>query len=72
MIIVWNARGAAGKDFGNAVKELNRRFHLKVLVLLETHCSGATAQKAIKRMGFRHQIVVEAIGMSGGIWVSLE
>ncbi|XP_028790434.1 uncharacterized protein LOC114746384 [Neltuma alba] len=69
MIIVWNARGAAGREFGNVVKELKRRYKPDMVVLIETRCSGENAQKAIKRMNFKFQEVVEANGMSGGIWV---
>lgn len=69
MICVWNARGAAGCAFGNAVKELKRRFNPIILVLVETRCSGVVAQKAIKRMGFQRRLMVEAQGMSGGIWL---
>lgn len=29
MILVWNARGAAGKDFWHAVKELKTRHRVK-------------------------------------------
>lgn len=60
MIVVWNARGAAGKAFGTAVKEYKRRFKPTIFVLVETRCSGDIAQKAIKRMSFKHQVLVEA------------
>lgn len=69
MIVVWNARGAAGKDFGSTVKEFKRKFRPSLVVLVETRCSGERAQQAIKRMGFTHQLIVEAQGMSGGIWL---
>lgn len=36
---------------------------------METRCSGINAQKAIMGMGFKFQIVEEARGMSGGIWI---
>lgn len=69
MIITWNERGAAGKAFSAAVKELKRRFNPTILVLVETKCSGETTQKVISKMGFKFQAIVEAQGMSGGIWV---
>lgn len=53
MIVVWNARGAAGKAFNQALKELKRHWKPKVVVLLETRCSGENAQRAIKRMSFK-------------------
>ena len=40
MIITWNARGAAGKDFWAAVKELKRRYNPKIFVLVEARCTG--------------------------------
>lgn len=69
MILVWNVRGAAGKDLWYAVKELKARHRVQIVVLVETRCSGISAQRAIKGMGFKFQIVEEARGMSGGIWV---
>ncbi|XP_028752958.1 uncharacterized protein LOC114712575 [Neltuma alba] len=69
MIIAWNARGAAGRDFGNALKELMRRYKPSMVILVETRCSGSKAQKVIKNLGFKHQIIEEARGLSGGIWI---
>ncbi|XP_028797046.1 uncharacterized protein LOC114752466 [Neltuma alba] len=66
---VWNARGAAGSDFGHAMKDMKRRLKPSLVVLVETRCSGINAQKVIKRMGFKYQEIVEATGMSGGIWI---
>lgn len=69
MIVVWNARGAAGKAFSLALKELCRNWKPKVVVLVETRCSGEKAQEVIKRLGFKNQIIEEAAAMSGGIWI---
>lgn len=69
MILIWNVRGAAGKDLWHAVKELKIRHKIKIVVLVETRCSGDSAQRAIKGMGFKFQIIEEARGMSGGIWM---
>ncbi|XP_028768395.1 uncharacterized protein LOC114726004 [Neltuma alba] len=69
MIIVWNVRGAAGNAFGHAMKDMKKRLKPSLVVLVETRCSGINAQKAIKRMGFKYQEIVEANGMSGGIWI---
>lgn len=35
MILVWNVRGAAGKAFGHALKEMRYRFKPKIVVLVE-------------------------------------
>lgn len=69
MIVVWNVRGAAGRDFALALKEIQRRYHAHIVVLVETRCSGSQAQKVIKKLGFSHQILQEARGLSGGIWI---
>lgn len=67
MILVWNLRGAIGEDFSLTLREMKKNLKPKVVVLLETRCSGAVAQKAIKKWGFRNQILEEARGLSGGI-----
>lgn len=69
MLLVWNARGAAGKEFKQTLIELRERHKAQIVVLVETRCSGVSAQKAIKSLGFRHKIIEEARGMSGGIWI---
>lgn len=69
MILVWNVRGAVGKEFSLTLKAMKKNIKPKIVVLLETRCSGSVAQKAIKKWGFRHQILEEARGMSGGIWI---
>lgn len=69
MLLVWNARGAAGKAFCRALNELRKNWRPVIVVLLETRCSGCNAQRVIKKMGFSHQIIEEANGMSGGIWI---
>lgn len=69
MILVWNARGAASKAFSHALKELCKHWKLVIVVLVETRCSGARAQEVIWRLGFRNQVIEEAAGMSGGIWI---
>ncbi|WJX23885.1 hypothetical protein P8452_13067 [Trifolium repens] len=40
-----------------------------MVALQETRCSGNTARKTIKSLGFKHHIVAEARGFSGGIWL---
>lgn len=69
MIIVWNVRGAAGKAFGQTLIDMKKRTKAKIFVLVETRCSGPNAQKVIKQLGFKYQIVEEARGLSGGIWI---
>lgn len=69
MILVWNVLGATRKAFGLALKEVRHRFKPKIVVLVETRCSSDNAQKIIRRMGFKFQLLEEARGMSGGIWI---
>lgn len=59
MMLTWNAREPAGKEFCHALKELIRNFNLKVVLLVETRCNGENAQWVIKRLGFSHQVIVE-------------
>nr|XP_025681707.1 uncharacterized protein LOC112783135 [Arachis hypogaea] len=39
------------------------------LLILETRCSGTVAQNAIKKTGFNFNLVIDAQGFSGEIWL---
>lgn len=62
-------RGAAGREFSLTLKNFRKNVKPKILVLLETRCSGTVASKVIKKWGFKHFILEEARGLAGGIWI---
>ncbi|RYQ86149.1 hypothetical protein Ahy_B10g105828 [Arachis hypogaea] len=40
-----------------------------LVAIQETRCSGIVAQNAIKKIGFNFNLVIDAHGFSGGIWL---
>ena len=68
-ILVWNTQGAGSSAFLNTLKEHIRMQRPHILVLLETHISGAKADKVCNKIGLSGQYRVDARGQSGGIWV---
>lgn len=66
--ISWNCRGTASKGFVGLIKDLRREFCASMIILMETHNSGAAAQKIIRRIGLDSQYIEEARGHSGGLW----
>ncbi|XP_072055927.1 uncharacterized protein [Arachis hypogaea] len=69
IILSWNYRGAASSAFCRTLKEFVGMHKPNVVILLETRCSGETAERTIRNCGFDHWHIKEAVGYSGGIWV---
>lgn len=68
-LICWNYRGTASKGFVGLVKDMKREHNVSCLALLETHTSGTKARRIARRMGFDKQLIKDARGQSGGIWL---
>jgi len=68
-IHAWNVQETGSKGFLVTLKELIQRYSPKILVLVETRISGATADEVCRKIGFDGVCRVEAHGFSGGIWV---
>lgn len=68
-IISWNCQRAASKRFMRAAMHFIKKYRPSCFCLLETKMSGQGAGDVCFRLGFDHWIRVEAVGMSGGIWV---
>ncbi|XP_074288047.1 uncharacterized protein LOC141613204 [Silene latifolia] len=68
-LMTWNVHGAGSAAFLSMLKELIRVNNPHVLALVETHISGATAQRVYDRINFGGKTRVEAEGFSGGIWI---
>lgn len=59
----------AGKCFARAFKEIVKSNRPNLVALEEPRCSGSRAQKIIKCLGFKHNIMVDSRGFAGGIWL---
>lgn len=68
-IIVWNCQGAASKRFLRAAKSIVNNHKPECLCILEPKTSGTNADDICFKIGFDFWVRVEAVGMSGGIWV---
>ncbi|XP_019184862.1 PREDICTED: uncharacterized protein LOC109179839 [Ipomoea nil] len=70
--IFWNCQGAGGKPFLRALKFLLKSHRPKILGLFEPKVSGDHENSIYKKLGFSDWIRVEAVGLSGGIWIFWE
>ncbi|CAJ2654248.1 unnamed protein product [Trifolium pratense] len=68
-MIVINCRGAQGINFRRALNNFCRKNKVDIVALQEPRCSGITAEKTIKKLGFKNYVIAEARGFSGGIWL---
>ncbi|XP_057746261.1 uncharacterized protein LOC130965520 [Arachis stenosperma] len=69
IIFSWNARGAASPNFTRVLKEYVSQYKPDLIAIQETRCSGTVAQNAIKKTCFNFNLVIDAQGFSGGIWL---
>jgi hypothetical protein len=68
-IISWNIHGGANKISKCNYKELARRYHLSLFVLLETHVNFLKVKNFWYNIGYTPVAVSKAQGHAGGIWV---
>ncbi|KAJ8428423.1 hypothetical protein Cgig2_003125 [Carnegiea gigantea] len=68
-LLVWNVRGAGGRDFMNVLKEHLRVHKPHVLALLKTHVSGTRADTVCEHIGLQGHFRMEAQGFQGRIWI---
>lgn len=66
--LVWNCRGAGGKEFLAFLKDSTRIYNWDFIAILEPRVSGLTADKIIQKIGFPNHTKDDAEGFSGGIW----
>lgn len=66
--LIWNCRGAGGRNFANFVKDLINIYHLDFVAILEPRISGYSADKVIQKIGLVEGARVDDSGFSGGIW----
>lgn len=51
--LIWNYRGAGGKNFSALIRDLMRIYHLDFIAILEPRISGSHADDVIKRIGLQ-------------------
>ncbi|KAF7811991.1 ribonuclease H [Senna tora] len=68
IILFWSCRGAAGRKFALAFKELKRLHKPDIVFLFETRCNGLKGDIAINKLCFNHKELNDAKGFAGGIW----
>lgn len=66
--VIWNCRGAGGKEFPALVRDTVRMYNLDFIAILEPRISGTTADRVIERIGLPNIVKVDAVGFSGGLW----
>ena len=68
-MLIWNCRGALNPNFHSLVSNLIRKHYLAILVIMETKVSGDRAKSITDRLPMDGAILVNNIGLSGGLWV---
>lgn len=66
--LVWNCRGAGGKNFPTLIRDIMKIYHLDFIAILEPRISGSRANHVVNKIGLDNCVRVEAQGFSGGIW----
>ncbi|KAJ6327417.1 hypothetical protein OIU78_014320 [Salix suchowensis] len=69
IVLSWNVRGAANATSKRHCKELIKKYHPSICVLLETHVQFGRVASFWNRLGYFPAVIVEANGHAGGIWV---
>jgi len=69
IVLSWNVRGATNATSKRHCKELIKKYHPSICVLLETHVQFGRVASFWNRLGYFPAVIVEANGHAGGIWV---
>lgn len=68
-MLIWNCRGALKPNFFSLVSDLIHKHHPAILVIMETKVSGDRARSIVDRLPMDGAILVNNIGLTGGLWV---
>lgn len=60
MIVYWNCRGTASKEFACEMKEIMREYRPMIVILVEPRVSGEVADRVCKSLGKKRWIRSEA------------
>lgn len=68
-VLAWNIRGAKSQHAQRNLREILRRFHPSILIIMETHTSFANTSGFWNRVNYQSISVIEATGHACGLWV---
>lgn len=68
-VLSWNCRGAGSREFLREIKDVMKEHRPSIVVLLDPHVSGVTADLVCEKLRLKKWVRSEAFGFSGGIWV---
>lgn len=58
----WNVRGAYNKDAKRHIRDMIRRLHPSIFIIMETHIQYAWVQSFWESQGYKPIAIIEAIG----------
>lgn len=67
--LFWNCRGAGNIGFRTIVHDLRKLYNCNIMAFVEPRVSRTRAEKNVEKLNFESNFMVEAEGMSGGIWL---
>ena len=68
-MLIWNCRGALNPNCFCLISYLIRKHLPAILVIMETKVSGDRARSIVNRLPMDGAILVNNIGLTGGLWV---
>ena len=68
-VLAWNVRGAVNVKGQRHMRDLIKRFHPNVVIVIETHTQFTNVRNFWNNLGYTVEGLVEAQGFSGGIWM---
>ncbi|KAG8654568.1 hypothetical protein MANES_05G149001v8 [Manihot esculenta] len=68
-LLIWNIQSDAAKRSLRVLKDYCHQYKPLILALVEPKVSGPQAKSISLGLDFNEWVQVEAIGLSGGIWV---
>ena len=68
-MLIWNCRSALNLNFLSLVSDWIHKHYLAILVIMETKVSGDRARSIVDRLPMDEAILVNNIGLTGGLWV---
>ena len=68
-VLAWNVRGAVNVKGQRHMRDLIKRFHPNVVIVIETHTQFTNVRNFWNNLGYTVEGLVEAQGFLGGIWM---
>ena len=68
-MLIWNSLGALNPNFFSLISDLIRKYLPTILVIMEAKVSRDKAKSIVDRLPMDGAILVNNIGLTGGLWV---